>query len=350
MTRNIMLAAIAALLSVSASTLKAESPLKGNEVPIFITIGQSNADGSAMFDPAEDARMEQWYTSEANPGTMKMWYRSSKVANQPRNARGEYPRWVVDGDTTDMAPGWLDLWYRNENTAGRTAMNMIHGYGTYSTGTGTDCAQGRRGMEGEFGIRFQEHYPGSELYMLKLGASGSQISTWTDSLDSHNWHYFLDHVYRPAIMTLLSQGKQPVLAGVWWMQGCGDAGNSEEYYRANLERLVSQCRNDLGFPDARIYVGHVVKPGESAKYPDASVQFGQGVRDAQDAVAAADPRVDIVDTRSVDFQYEKAFNGHLHYSHQGVNLIGRMLADSIAAAGPDTWSRFNQAAFISSFK
>lgn len=58
-------------------------------------------------------------------------------------------------------------------------------------------------------------------------------------------------------------------------------------------------------------------------------------------MAAATEGVDTVDTRNVDFQYEKAFNGHLHYSHRGVNAIGRMLADSVAAAGPASWSRFS---------
>ena len=342
MKRRFLTALLVAVLTLAGASAKSLiKGLKSNEVPVFITLGQSNADGSAMFDPDEDARMRQWYESGENPGTMKMWYRSSQVENQPRNSRGEHPRWVTDGKIQDVPAGWLDLWYRNENTAGRTAMNMIHGYGTYSTGSGTDCAQGRRGMEGEFGIEFQRHFPGAPLYMLKLGASGSHISAWANPDDDHNWTYFLDSIYRPAITDLLARGLRPRLAGIWWMQGCADSGATEAYYRECLERLVERCRTELGFPEARLLIGHVVKPGESADYPDASVQFGQGVRDAQDAVAAATGGVDIVDTRNIDFQYEKAFNGHLHYSHRGVNAIGRMLADSVAAAGPASWSRFS---------
>ena len=129
------------------------------DVAVFITLGQSNADGSAMFDAELDAELEQWYTSAANTGKMKIWYRSTCVQNQTSNALGEAARWAVDGTVTDAQPGWMDLWYRNENGLNRTAMNMIHGYGTWSTGTGTDCAQGRRGTKPvERSIRFSRSH------------------------------------------------------------------------------------------------------------------------------------------------------------------------------------------------
>ena len=199
------------------------------EVPIFITIGQSNADGSAMFDTTEDNRLNTWYSSDDNNGKLKIWYRSCQIQNQSSNALGEAARWVIDGSTTDVQPGWLDLWYRNENTLGRTAMNMIHNYGTYSTGNGTDCAQGRRGMEGEFGMKFAQAFPESELYIIKLGASGSFISSWANPSDNTNWTYFYENMFKPAITDLLARGKKPRLAGIWWMQGCADSGQSREY-------------------------------------------------------------------------------------------------------------------------
>lgn len=262
-------------------------------VPVFITIGQSNADGSAYFDQNLDNEMNLWYSSSANPGLMKIWYRSTQVQNQTSNALGEAARWVIDGTTTDVAPGWLNLWYRNENTDGRTAMNMIHSYGTYSTGSGTDCAQGRRGMEGAFGKAFQTAYPESGLYILKLGVSGSFISSWANPSDDTNWNYFYNNIFKPAIADILEQGKCPRLAGLWWMQGCADSGASKEYYQTCLERLVSRIENELGFPNGRIYIGHIVKPGESTVTPSGSTSFSQNVRDAQDAVATAHDNVTI---------------------------------------------------------
>lgn len=311
------------------------------DVPVFIILGQSNADGSAMFNQDIDERLESWYTSDANNGKMKIWYRSVKVENQKSNALGEAARWAVDGDTVDVAPGWLDLWYCNENKRGRTAMNMIHGYGTYSTGSGTDCAQGRRGIEGSFGQTFATLMPGSELYILKLGVSGSFISSWANAFDDVNWKYFYNNIYEPAILNLVQSGKRPRLAGVWWMQGCADSAKSKEYYMKSLMRLMYRINECLGFKNAPVYIGHIVKPGESQVTPSGSVQFSQNVRDAQDAVASMYETVEIVDTKNYSLQYEPNFNGYIHYDHAGMVALGNDLAKRIIAAGYDSWPVFS---------
>lgn len=333
--------AAAAVSAMSACAARAEVGGDDRDVAVFITLGQSNADGSAMYDAAIDSVMRQWYVSGENPRNMKIWYISTETRNQESNALGEAARWAVAGAVEDAAPGWMDLWYRNENESGRTAMNMIHGYGTYSTGEGTDCARGRRGMEGNFGREFAKAMPDTELYILKLGVSGSFISSWANPADDTNWKYFYEMIYKPAIMDLLAKGKRPRLAGVWWMQGCADSAVSEEYYEQCLRRLVSRIHEDLGFTGGKIYVGHIVKPGESELTPGGSVQFGQGVRDAQDAVAAADKSVEIVDTKDFELQYEEAFKGYLHYSHRGVNDIGGELASRVAGRGKENWPVFS---------
>jgi len=340
--RYVRVAAITAACAFSMSTsTKATAEVTEADVPVFITLGQSNADGSAFFNSTLDAELEQWYSSAENPHLMKIWYRSTKVENQTSNSLNEAARWVVDGTVTDAEPGWLDLWYRNENTQGRTAMNMIHSFGTYSTGSGTDCAQGRRGMEGAFGRAFQTALPSSELYILKLGVSGSFISSWANPADDHNWEYFYENIFKPAMTDLLSKGKRPRLAGVWWMQGCADNAATQEYYQGCLLRLVNRIHKDLGFADGKIYVGHIVKPGESEVTPTGSTQFGQNVRNAQDAVAAAIETVEIIDTKNISMQYEANFSGYLHFDHAGVNAIGQQLAKKVIDAGNDGWAEFS---------
>lgn len=333
-----VLAAICVLFAVSNVRATGDSSV---DVPVFIILGQSNADGSAMFNHDIDECLESWYTSDANNGKMKIWYRSVKVENQKSNALGETARWAVDGDTVDVAPGWLDLWYRNENKLGRTAMNMIHGYGTYSTGSGTDCAQGRRGIEGSFGQTFATLMPGSELYILKLGVSGSFISSWANAFDDVNWKYFYNNIYEPAILSLIQNGRRPRLAGVWWMQGCADSSKSKEYYLESLMRLIYRINVDLGFKNAPVYIGHIVKPGESQVTPSGSVQFSQNVRDAQDETASTFETVEIVDTKDYSLQYETNFNGYIHFDHAGVVAIGNDLANRIVSAGPDHWPVFS---------
>lgn len=312
----------------------------GDDVAVFISIGQSNADGSAMFDAKIDSTMRAWYDSDQNRGNLHIWYRSSYVCNQPQNAMGEYPRWVFDGTTTDVAPGWLNLWYRNENTNGRTAMNMVHSYGTWSTGPGFDCAQGRRGMEGQFGMDFAQAFPDTELYIIKLGVSGSHISSWVDPSDNHNWDYFVNNIFRPAMADLIAQGKRPRLAGIWWMQGCADRDRDKSYYEQSLRKLIRKCRTELGFPDAKFYIGLIVKPGENTAIPNATNQFSQEIRDAQEAVAATLEGVEIIDTRSASLQYEAPFDGYVHFDHKGVNTIGSMIAKKVIADGPDNWVRY----------
>lgn len=313
--------------------------LSEDEVPVFITIGQSNADGSAFADADEDRRLSAWYDEPAsNPGLMKIWYRSCYIVNQSDGAR-----WVFDGTTEDVAPGWLDLYYKNDNLNGKSMMNMIHGYGTWSEG-----AAGRRGMEGEFGMRFQQAFPDKEFYVVKLGCSGSKIETWASASDSHNWDYFYENIYQPAINDLLGKGKKPRLAGIWWMQGEGNGADSKEHYLPLLKTLIEKCRERLGFPDAHIYIGRIVKPGESVTNPTASVQFGQGVRDAQDAIVnPADenfiPNVSIIDAKDSPFDKD-----NLHWGHVGINQIGRKIAGEVISAGNrGEWAVFHPSAFKS---
>lgn len=334
--RSILFISLGIFSFFNTSELSASKTQKWNEktdVPIFIIIGQSNADGSAMFNDSIDRVMKQWYESDANKGKMKIWYRSAKVQNQLANALGEAARWVVDGDTTDMPPGWLDLWYRNENTSGRTAMTMIHGYGTYSTGKGRAGTQGRRGMEAEFGKAFATSFPDSELYILKLGASGSFISSWANPEDDTNWNYFYNNIFTPAISDLLKKGKRPRLAGVWWMQGCADASKSQAYYQECLTRLINRIEKDLGFKNPPIYIGHI---------RENSVQYGENVRKAQDAVASMFDNVEIVDTDNFPLQYEKAFRGYLHFNQEGQNAIGDELANRIINSGRNSWPVFSK--------
>ena len=148
-------------------------------------------------------------------------------------------------------------------------------------------------------------------------------------------------MFRPAVESLLAQGKRPRLAGIWWMQGCADQNRDKAYYKESLQRLIERCRNELGFENGRIYIGHVVKPGESAVNPSGSVGFSQNVRDAQDETAAAIDRVEIIDTKDCAMQYESNFSGYIHFSHAGVNRIGEILAEKVIADGPSGWNLFS---------
>ena len=101
MSRTLSVIVLSVCGLLCGGSVSASQNDEAGDVAVMIVIGQSNADGSAMFDPELDSEMKAWYESPANPRKMKIWYRSSKVENQASNALGEAARWVVDGDTAD---------------------------------------------------------------------------------------------------------------------------------------------------------------------------------------------------------------------------------------------------------
>lgn len=294
---------------------------------VFITIGQSNADGSAFPDADEDARQLAWYAGKENPHNAKMWYRACYTHNNDRDTDDTTPVFRIcdaSAKDCDAAPGWMELWYRNEHTQGRTAMNILTG--TWKTGNGKWVAQGRRAMEPELAMILQKHLPGVPLFFIKLGVSGSQISTWADPADDTNWNYFYEMIYTPAVESLNEMGYEPKICGVWWMQGCSDKDRSREYYETRLERLVNRLSSCLGQKDVPIFIGHISKPGENPLQPKASVHYGDGVRQAQDNVATRHDNVTIIDTSVCSFQDEKSFGGPLHIDHKGLITLARVIA------------------------
>lgn len=310
-----------ALLLALALTAVMASAAGAPRAAVLIILGQSNADGSAFCDPKLDEDMWQWYTSSPAASNLHIWYRSTVVHNDTDSLGRRSPH-AYDGHFTDMPAGWMQLWYRNNNVGRQTAMNMIHGYGTYNV-----KSQQRRGIEGEFGRRWAQLYPDTELYVIKLGVSGSRIDSWTARFDSHNWRYFVDNVYRPAMESLVNSGCQPYLAGVWWMQGEADQNLPAADYEKSLRELEKRL-SSLGFRPAPLYIGMI--PSESKGY-------GEGVRQAQQAVAAELPEVTLVDTSGCLMQYEENFKGCIHFSHAGINCVADKLADAIAARGATAW-------------
>ena len=63
--KKLWLLAVFVLITLGISPL---CMLAADDVPVLITIGQSNADGSAFFNADEDARLNEWYSSGSNPG------------------------------------------------------------------------------------------------------------------------------------------------------------------------------------------------------------------------------------------------------------------------------------------
>jgi hypothetical protein len=105
-----------------------------------------------------------------------------------------------------------------------------------------------------------------------------------------------------------------------WMQGERDARESHgEVYAESFKGLVAQLTDDLGRKDINFVIGRISDFDMSnAKYP-----HWTKVRDAQVAVAEADPRGAWVDTDGLN----GSKNG-LHYTAKGYKELGKCIADT----------------------
>ena len=112
-----------------------------------------------------------------------------------------------------------------------------------------------------------------------------------------------------------------------WMQGEADAaGNQVPVYKASLDGLLDQLRQDLKRDDIRFVLGRLSDYSlDSGKHPQ-----WQAMRDLQVAYAEASPLRDWVDTddlnNKTDPKTGKAKND-VHYTKDGYRIFGERLAE-----------------------
>lgn len=228
------------------------------EVPILVTIGQSNSDGWGAAWNFDYDELEK-YQDPRFPNRMGATIKSFYDAN-PNDLKVFYKAFYgqVLADRTPQYPGleqtWIDLNYQSDLANGKSAMISRQSLGTHNDG-----AKYARSMEAPFGYYWKngstnKAAQNSPLYVIKAGAGGSAISTW-NSTNAGNWSYFRDQVYKPAIEALIADGKKPKLVGVYWMQGETDRNNSE--YEAELEKLAALIRSELSFPTVPLFIGAI---------------------------------------------------------------------------------------------
>ncbi|MEG1643674.1 MAG: sialate O-acetylesterase, partial [Bacteroidales bacterium] len=301
-----------------------------NEVPVIIILGQSNADGSAgigSWSPSiEGATLAQRDVSLGFEGfvannpdyKMKMWHRN--VRCNPNGWRNPVVRDAVNLGT----PGWKYLSYKTELAKNRSAMSI--GSDDWN-GSGVDLNQ--RGIEGGLMLEWGTvKGTKSELYVLKVGVQGSYIGSWTTVADETNWIYFRDKIAKEAFTDLLKQGKTPVLAGVWWMQGESDKGATTEYYQNCLGELINKCATQLGFTAPPFYIGQIAVGTGS---------YDANIRRAQQNLIDANPNNVFF---SVTDGLAMGDPDKVHFTYQSYSTIGKNLADAVIGNSAK-WGEFS---------
>lgn len=265
--RTMLWLCIATLLFANSSILiggEEDLALADNEVPVFITIGQSNADAWGApwnFDYDELNLYNDQRFPHRMGSVIKTFY-----DNGQDSLKIFYRAMVMNGDAAaaDLTTGygetgslinktWIKLNYQSDLANNKATMTSLGG-----SGTATDAAQYTRSMEAPLGYYWVNgnkttHGKKLSLYIIKGAAGGSSIASWTGN--GKNWVYFRDNLYKAAIEKLVAEGKKPRLVGIYWMQGEFNLGDAS--YDNKLTVLASQIRSELGFPNAKLFVGAI---------------------------------------------------------------------------------------------
>lgn len=180
-------------------------------------------------------------------------------------------------------------------------------------------------------VKYQERFFGPEITaartilesgtaniaVVKVAFFGSNLAVqWNPAATEGDRLYGIMHRELSAALELLrDQGEEPVLAGIFWMQGEADAKESSQAqaYATNLASFVARVRQDFQAPIAPFILGRI---GPDAKNPNQDV-----VRQAQVKVAGEVPRMAWVDTDDLDRDTDG-----VHLMAPGVITLGERLA------------------------
>lgn len=187
------------------------------------------------------------------------------------------------------------------------------------------------GPEVTMGHRLLEIAPEQPIALIKHAWGGTNLAQcWypgETSADSTQGDCYRDFMLTvdTALAELEASGTAYSLAGMAWMQGESDAtyepwANS---YESNLNQLIARVREDVLEPNLPVVMGRI----------DCSVHcpYRETVREAQDAVAASDLTVEVVETADLP-QVADA----LHFDASGMRTLGERFADVLSGRGART--------------
>jgi arylsulfatase A-like enzyme/methionine-rich copper-binding protein CopC len=273
MNRNISLS----ICILAASVLTASA----DHYQVYLLGGQSNGNGRA--DAAQlTAPLSAVQTD------VRLYY----LNNQDENSVLPEEQWI------DLAPG--------------------SGHGTtlyYATEFGPEVS---------FGRAMADAKPTENIAIIKYTHGGTNLySQWSASGDKYAT--FVTTV-QAALAALTTAGDTYELRGMLWQQGEADTGGTAaDNYQSNLTDLIARVRTDLNGGAAFPFVIGSLSDSQYSNITTA----GSGpykVRQAQEAVAAADATVGIVLTDGFGIQSDG-----IHFDHNGQVALGqghaaRMLA------------------------
>ena len=177
-------------------------------------------------------------------------------------------------------------------------------------------------------------FPDADVAYIKVSQGGQPIRYWVEEWNAIAVKHGIDVeaarakdknpgtiYYQPILdqfSELVKSHPDPASVTFCWMQGERDAKeNLDAAYGDALKQLIDNLRRDLELPEMRVVVARLSDWGKPDNAP------WQAVRDAQVALAKADPLAAWVDCDDLN---NKEKNGKaiddLHYTPEGYKVLG----------------------------
>ncbi len=187
----------------------------------------------------------------------------------------------------------------------------------------TACSAGPSwiGPEVSFGRTLADALPDVEVRLVKHAVGGTDLYDYWDPGETpddtagEGYRVFRETV-QAALADLDAEGRSYQVAGMIWMQGESDATQPHMAgaYQANLTQLIDRVREDVATPDLPFVAGLIDCTGVCT--------YRAAVRTAQQAVADADPLVDVIETQDLGLHPTDAW----HYQGIGQRVMGERFA------------------------
>lgn len=205
----------------------------------------------------------------------------------------------------------------------------------------------RFGVELSLGTALQKKFPQKKWAIIKHALSGSNLfRQWNPgktSGDGQGEEYvkFLRTV-SAGLEALKREGYTPVLRGMVWQQGEGDARDiagmeHSRAYGTNLNNLIKRIRTDLKAPDLAFIYGSVLPADIPARFPGRG-EVRQRQKDvAEDAHTALSVKhavyvpADDLQLRSMDFRTPHPADT-VHLGTHGILTLGERFAAALEEA------------------
>lgn len=183
------------------------------------------------------------------------------------------------------------------------------------------------GPEVSFGRTMADALPDDDIYLIKHGASGTNLAVQWAPPTGPEYVAFRNKV-DAALTNLENASIDHEISGMLWMQGESDALSATyaAAYETNLTNFIATIRGEFNVPEMPFIVGRVLSHFDTEPPSGAAM-----VRAAQETVANDVDDVFWFDTDSLSQRSD--FPGH--YDTQGQIDLGELFAEKNLAAIPE---------------